>query len=77
MLGTVAPGNMPSALALRGDRVEIGWGLDTVEATIEVIYESGIGTRVLVRVPILGPSGEELEQTTVTLPVEAIHGVLA
>lgn len=26
---------------------------------------------------ILGPSGEELEQTTVTLPVEAIHGVLA
>lgn len=61
----------------RGDRVEIDWGLDTLEGVVEAVYETGIGTRVVVRVPILGPSGEELEQTTVTLPVEAIHGVLA
>ena len=61
----------------RGDRVIVDWGLDTIEAEVQDVYSSGLGTRVVLRVPVLGPSGEELDHNVVTVPVASIQQVLS
>lgn len=68
---------MVNALTLprSGDHVAVDWGFDTLEGVVESIYRSGIGVRVTVTVPVLGPSGEELDRTTVTVPLETINSL--
>jgi hypothetical protein len=61
----------------RGDRVIVTWGLDSVEGVIEGVYSSPRGSRVIVSVPVRGPSGQDLDRVTVTLPATAVEGVLA
>lgn len=56
-----------------GDRVAVDWGFDTIEGVVDSVYSSGLGVRVTVTVPVLGPLGEELDHMTVTLPADSIH----
>lgn len=56
-----------------GDHVEIDWGLGTVVGHVEEVRHSGPRSHVLVRVDVLGPNGEILEQQTVSVPSETVH----
>jgi hypothetical protein len=58
---------------LSGDRVSVDWGFDTIEGIVDSVYSSGLGVRVTVTVPVLGPLGEELDHMTVTLPADSVH----
>ena len=60
-----------------GDRVIVTWGLGTVEAEVEDVYESAGKVRAVLRVPVLGPAGEALDHMTVPMPVSEIQSVLA
>lgn len=60
-----------------GDRVLVNWGLDEVEGVVEDVYGLGSARRAVVRIPFLGPDGEELgESITVPVPLGAIESIL-
>jgi hypothetical protein len=61
-----------SVAAHPGDRVVILWGFDSIEGVVIDVYLTGLGARYVVEVPILGPEGEALEYTTVTVPESAL-----
>lgn len=56
-----------------GDHVEIDWGLGTVLGVVEEVRRTGPRSHVLVRVDVLGPNGEVLQQQTVSVPAETVH----
>jgi hypothetical protein len=61
----------------RGDRVVVAWGLDDVDGVVVDIYGSGRAQRGMVRVQVLGPSGEEPgESTVIPVTLGAIEGIL-
>lgn len=57
-----------------GQHLLVPWGLDEVDGEVVEVYELGGQTRVRVRVPILGPSDEELDSFVVALPLSAVRG---
>jgi primosomal protein N' len=52
----------------RGDRVMVPWGLDEVKGVVLDIYGPPGARHVLVRVPVMGSTGETLEETEVSYP---------
>lgn len=56
-----------------GQTVIVDWGLDEVTGRVVEVYGSGALARVRVELPILGPNGEELDSTIVSLPLEVVH----
>lgn len=63
-----------SATPSIGDRVLVPWGLDEVEAEVVEVYRLGGSVRLRVRVPVLGPNGEELDDFVVGIPLAALSG---
>lgn len=61
-----------SATPRIGDRVLVPWGLDQVEADVVEVYRLGGFVRLRVRVPVLGPDGEELDGFVVGIPLKAL-----
>jgi hypothetical protein len=66
----VVRSNMPSQGLQVGDYVRVPWGLDTLDGVVEDLYETGAGTRVVIR--ILDPDISE-QTETVALPAEAVE----
>lgn len=62
---------MPRAAHV-GDEVAIMWGLDSIEGRVLAIYKGRQGKHLVVEVPVLGPSGEALDYSTVTVPEDAL-----
>jgi hypothetical protein len=56
-----------------GQTVVVDWGLDEVTGRVVEVYGAGPLARVRVELPILGPSGEELDSAIVSLPLEVVH----
>lgn len=56
-----------------GQSVLVPWGLDVLPGTVIRVYNSGAGPRVVVRIDVPGVSGAEIEDVTVTLPVDALE----
>jgi hypothetical protein len=56
----------------RGDRVTVPWGLDNVEGIVIDIYGPPGERHVLVRVPVMGSTGETLEVSEVSYPERAL-----
>lgn len=68
---------LPSQGLKPGDQVAVRWTFDTVDAVVEATYQTPRGVQVQVRVPVLGPAGEEIGDSSVTVPLEAIESVYA
>lgn len=62
-----------TALAI-GSRVIVNFGMREVEGVIDDAYNGGSGQRYRVRVPLLGPQGEELgEDVSWVLPASEVR----
>lgn len=55
-----------------GDTVEVPWGLDRLVGTVREIYGPSARPFAMVEVPVHGASGEVLETTTLSFPVDAL-----
>lgn len=55
-----------------GQKVMVPWGLDVLPGTVVRTYDSGSGTRVVVRVEVPGVSLGDIEDVTATLPLDAL-----
>lgn len=60
-----------------GDRVTVPWGLYEVVGTVLQIYGPPGHHSVIVRVPVRGPSGEELGSDEISFPEDALHRAVA
>jgi hypothetical protein len=61
-----------------GDRVTVPWGLYEVVGTVQYAYGPAAHQSVVVRVPILGPLGEPLgESSDISFPADALNPVAA
>ena len=56
-----------------GDHVRVPWGLDEVVAEVVEVYHLGGSTRLRVRVPILGPDDEVLDNFVVSMPLSVLR----
>jgi hypothetical protein len=56
-----------------GQAVVVDWGLDEMTGRVVEVYGSGPVARVRVEIPVLGPNGEELDSTIVSLPLDVVH----
>lgn len=54
-----------------GDGVDVSWGVEIVRGRVMGVSRTGSRTHLTVEVPILGPQGESLEFTTITIPWRA------
>lgn len=57
----------PRALAV-GSTVRITRGVDGVDAEVVELYGAGTLARARLRVPILGPEGEHLDELMIVVP---------
>jgi hypothetical protein len=55
-----------------GDRVTVPWGLDEVAGIAVQIYGPPGRRHVVVRVPVMGSTGETLEETELSFPESAV-----
>lgn len=60
-----------------GDRVLVPWGLDTVQGIVMYAYGPPGHPSVMVRVPILGPRGETLDESVISFPGTALRSAAA
>jgi len=60
-----------------GDRVAVAWTFGTVDGVVEAVRPRPNGVHVRVRIPVLGPNDEVLDEGVITVPVSAIESVYA
>lgn len=56
----------------QGNRVVVPWGVDGLMGVVKRVYGPPGARRVLVTVPIHGPSGETLEEATLSVSLRAL-----
>jgi hypothetical protein len=56
-----------------GDRVTVPWGLEELPGVVVEIYGPPGRPSAMVRLPVYGSSGEILEETTLSFPLDALR----
>jgi hypothetical protein len=56
----------------QGHRVVVPWGVDSLMGVVKRVYGPPGQRRALVTVPIHGASGETLEETTLSVSLQAL-----
>ncbi len=55
-----------------GDKVMVPWGLEELLGVVVEVYGPPGRLSAMVKVPVHGSSGEVLEETTLSFPLEAL-----
>lgn len=56
-----------------GQEVRVPWGLDVLKGTVQRVYDTGRGPRVVVAVELPDADGSTVEDVSVTLPADAVE----